>query len=115
MCPQSETGFLHYLDVSVGEMVASHKTHMGRLSVLAQRPSSGVLALGHTTGTVSMWTPSERRPVLKLLTHNGAVRALAADHTDKCAYCQQPHTRCTTGWQNVPEPVALSMCFCASV
>lgn len=82
---QSETGFLHYLDVSIGEMVTSLKTHMGRLSVLAQRPASGVVALGHPTGTVSLWTPSERRPVLKLLTHNGAVRALAADHTDKCA------------------------------
>lgn len=85
---QSETGFLHYLDVSIGEMVTSLKTHMGRLSVLAQRPASGVVALGHPTGTVSLWTPSERRPVLKLLTHNGAVRALAADHTDKCAATQ---------------------------
>ena len=81
-CVQSATGFLHYLDVSAGELVASHKTHMGRLPVLAQRPSSGVVLLGHPTGTVSMWLPSEKRAVLKLLTHNGAVRSIAVDHTD---------------------------------
>ncbi|KAJ6651933.1 hypothetical protein lerEdw1_015914, partial [Lerista edwardsae] len=44
----SETGFLQYLDVSVGKEVATICTKGGRLGVMAQNPANAVVHLGHS-------------------------------------------------------------------
>lgn len=77
----SETGFLTYLDVSVGKIVTALNARAGRLSVMAQNPYNAVIHLGHSNGTVSLWSPAMKEPLAKILCHRGAVRAVAVDST----------------------------------
>ncbi|KAF7235075.1 WD repeat-containing protein 46 [Varanus komodoensis] len=75
----SETGFLQYLDVSVGKEVAAICTKGGRLAVMAQNPSSAIVHLGHSNGVVTLWSPSAREPLVRMLCHRGPVRAVAVE------------------------------------
>ncbi|XP_006160996.2 WD repeat-containing protein 46 [Tupaia chinensis] len=77
----SETGFLTYLDVSVGKIVAALNARAGRLDVMAQNPYNAVIHLGHSNGTVSLWSPTVKEPLAKILCHRGGVRAVAVDST----------------------------------
>ncbi|XP_012577116.1 PREDICTED: WD repeat-containing protein 46 [Condylura cristata] len=77
----SETGFLTYLDVSVGKIVAALNAKAGRLDVMAQNPYNAVIHLGHSNGTVSLWSPAMKEPLAKILCHRGGVRAVAVDST----------------------------------
>ncbi|ROI74388.1 WD repeat-containing protein 46 [Anabarilius grahami] len=77
----SATGFLQYLDVSVGKQIAAICTKMGRLDVMAQNPYNAVIHLGHPNGTVSLWSPKQKEPLVKMLCHRGAVRSLTIDKT----------------------------------
>jgi hypothetical protein len=72
-------GVLRYQDVSTGALVAEHRTKLGPCGVLRQNPHNAVLALGHSNGTVTMWTPNINVPVVKLASHMGPVTALAVD------------------------------------
>lgn len=47
---QNATGFLQYLDISVGQEVATLATRGGRLSVMAQNAANAVVHLGHSNG-----------------------------------------------------------------
>ncbi|XP_015746174.1 WD repeat-containing protein 46 [Python bivittatus] len=75
----SETGFLQYLDISVGKEVGTICTKAGRLAAMAQNPSNAVIHLGHSSGTVTLWSPSAKAPLVRMLCHRGAVRAVAVD------------------------------------
>ncbi|XP_063068814.1 WD repeat-containing protein 46 [Engraulis encrasicolus] len=77
----SATGFLQYLDVSVGKEVAAINAKMGRLGVMAHNPHNAIIHLGHHNGTVSLWSPNQKEPLVKMLCHQGAVRSLAVDKT----------------------------------
>ncbi|RXN12878.1 WD repeat-containing 46 [Labeo rohita] len=77
----SATGFLQYLDVSVGREVKAICTKMGRLDVMCQNPYNAVIHLGHPNGTVSLWSPNQKEPLVKMLCHRGAVRSLTVDKT----------------------------------
>ncbi|XP_072843595.2 WD repeat-containing protein 46 [Pogona vitticeps] len=77
----SETGFLQYLDISVGKEVAAICTKGGRLGVMAQNPSNAIIHLGHSNGTVTLWSPNVKEPLVRMLCHRGGVRALAVDAT----------------------------------
>ncbi|XP_037375410.1 WD repeat-containing protein 46 [Talpa occidentalis] len=77
----SETGFLTYLDVSVGKIVAALNAKAGRLDVMTQNPYNAVIHLGHSNGTVSLWSPAMKEPLAKILCHRGGVRAAAVDST----------------------------------
>ncbi|XP_016365774.1 WD repeat-containing protein 46 [Sinocyclocheilus rhinocerous] len=77
----SATGFLQYLDVSVGKEIAAVCTKMGRLDVMSQNPHNAVIHLGHPNGTVSLWSPNQKEPLVKMLCHRGAVRSLTVDKT----------------------------------
>ncbi|KAI8476944.1 MAG: WD40-repeat-containing domain protein [Monoraphidium minutum] len=76
-----DAGVLHYQDTSHGAIVAQHRTRLGPCGVMRQNPHNGVLCLGHANGTVTMWTPNITSPVVKMLTHRGAVTAVAVDPT----------------------------------
>ena len=54
----SDRGGLSWLDVSIGKIVTQTYTKLGRLDVMAQSPANATLVLGHSKGTVTMWTPS---------------------------------------------------------
>ncbi|XP_054187170.1 WD repeat-containing protein 46 isoform X4 [Homo sapiens] len=77
----SETGFLTYLDVSVGKIVAALNARAGRLDVMSQNPYNAVIHLGHSNGTASLWSPAMKEPLAKILCHRGGVRAVAVDST----------------------------------
>ncbi|XP_024622004.1 WD repeat-containing protein 46 [Neophocaena asiaeorientalis asiaeorientalis] len=77
----SETGFLTYLDVSVGKIVAALNARAGRLNIMTQNPYNAVIHLGHSNGTVSLWSPAMKEPLAKILCHRGGVRAVAVDST----------------------------------
>ena len=77
----SERGGLTWLDVSVGKIVAETWTRMGNLEVMCQNPATGVMMCGHGQGTVTMWTPGMKECAGKMLTHQQAVRAVAADRS----------------------------------
>lgn len=77
----SATSFLQYLDVSVGKEVAAICTRSGRLDVMAQNPHNAIIHLGHPNGTVSLWSPNQKEPLVKMLCHRGAVRSLTVDKT----------------------------------
>nr|XP_057908302.1 WD repeat-containing protein 46 [Doryrhamphus excisus] len=77
----SATGFLQYLDVSVGKEVAAIATKMGRLDVMCQNPYNAIIHLGHPNGTVSFWAPNQKEAVVKMLCHQGGVRSVTVDKT----------------------------------
>ncbi|MCO5561264.1 hypothetical protein L7F22_014885 [Adiantum nelumboides] len=70
-------GALRYQDTSTGTMVAQHRTHLGRCAVLRMNPYNAVVGLGHSNGTVTMWSPNMSKPLVSLLCHRGPVTALA--------------------------------------
>ncbi|XVE78507.1 hypothetical protein DITRI_Ditri13aG0150600 [Diplodiscus trichospermus] len=70
-------GQLHYQDVTMGEMVGNFRTGSGRTDVMQVNPFNGVVALGHSSGTVTMWKPTSAAPLVKMLCHPGAVSSLA--------------------------------------
>lgn len=61
----------------MGEMIGNYRTGMGRTNVMQVNPFNGVVALGHSGGTVSMWKPTSAAPLLKMLCHRGPISALA--------------------------------------
>ncbi|CAJ1084939.1 WD repeat-containing protein 46 [Xyrichtys novacula] len=75
----SATGFLQYLDVSVGKEVAAICTKTGRIDVMCQNPYNAIIHLGHHNGTVSLWSPNQKEPLVKMLCHQGNVRSVAVD------------------------------------
>jgi U3 small nucleolar RNA-associated protein 7 len=73
-------GYLKYQDTSTGELVATLKTRMGPCSVMRQNPSNAVLHLGHTNGTVTLWSPSSSQYLVKMQCHKGSpITSLAVD------------------------------------
>ncbi|XP_035671090.1 WD repeat-containing protein 46-like [Branchiostoma floridae] len=77
----SSTGFLQYLDVSLGKELAAFNVKQGCLNVMTQNPQNAVVHLGHANGTVTLWSPNVKEPLAKLLSHVTAVRSIAVDKT----------------------------------
>ncbi|XP_025834816.1 WD repeat-containing protein 46 [Agrilus planipennis] len=75
----SEVGYLSWLDISIGQIVAQYNTNMGRLSIMAQNPQNAVLCFGHSKGVVTMWAPSSKQPLVKMLCHKSPLTALHID------------------------------------
>ncbi|XP_066499724.1 WD repeat-containing protein 46 [Hoplias malabaricus] len=81
LATSSATGFLQYLDVSIGKEVAAINTKLGRLDAMTQNPNNAIIHLGHSNGIVSLWSPNQKEPLVKMLCHRGGVRSLAVDKT----------------------------------
>lgn len=75
------TGYIKWQDTSTGALVAEHRTKLGACSVLKQNPHNAVSCLGHSNGTVTMWSPSMTTPLVRMLCHSAPVRALAVDRS----------------------------------
>mmetsp|Transcript_24483 Transcript_24483/g.56811 ORF Transcript_24483/g.56811 Transcript_24483/m.56811 type:complete len:619 (+) Transcript_24483:38-1894(+) len=72
-----ERGDITWRDISTGEQVAEHRTHLGPTTCMRQNPKNAVMHLGHTKGLVTLWTPTVKEPVVKMACHNSKVSALA--------------------------------------
>ncbi|XP_033730001.1 WD repeat-containing protein 46-like [Pecten maximus] len=83
LASSSSKGYLSWIDVSIGEKVAGHTTGLGRLDVMCQNPSNATLCLGHAGGTVTMWSPNVKEPLVKMLCHRNGVRSVAVDPQGK--------------------------------
>jgi len=77
------TGWIHYQDVSTGQLVSKHRTKLGPCDVMRHNRYNGVVLAGHKNGTVTLWSPAQGPYLAKMLCHKGsAIQALAVqDHT----------------------------------
>jgi len=74
-----KAGYLKYQDTSTGNLIVEHRTQLGSCDCMAQNPHNAVIGLGHTNGTVTMWTPNMTTPVAKMLCHRATVTSVAFD------------------------------------
>uniref|UniRef100_A0A1D1YRM5 Putative U3 small nucleolar RNA-associated protein 7 n=1 Tax=Anthurium amnicola TaxID=1678845 RepID=A0A1D1YRM5_9ARAE len=70
-------GQLRYEDISTGEMVANYRTGFGRTDVMKTNTYNTVVGLGHLGGKVTMWKPTNVKPLVTMLCHHGPVTAVA--------------------------------------
>ena len=77
----NKKGYLQYLDTSTGDPVANFQTRLGRTSTLTHNPNNGVVHLGHSNGTVTLWSPKTPEPLVKMLCHHGPVKSIVIDNS----------------------------------
>lgn len=70
---------MSWLDISIGEVVGHYNNHMGRSSVMTQNPYNATLCLGNSKGVVSLWSPTVKEPLAKILCHKTPLTAIAVD------------------------------------
>ncbi|KAI8608587.1 WD40-repeat-containing domain protein [Chytriomyces sp. MP71] len=75
----AKSGYLKYQDTSTGQLVAEHRTRLGECNAMTQNPYNAIINLGHTNGTVTLWSPAMPEPLVKMLCHKGPVKAIAVD------------------------------------
>lgn len=75
----SDTGFLSWLDVSTGTLVANYPSTHEPIRMMAHNPYNGVTCIGDSKGVVSMWSPTVKEPLAKMLCHSTPMAALAVD------------------------------------
>ncbi|CAJ0931275.1 unnamed protein product, partial [Mesorhabditis belari] len=73
--------WLHYLDVSIGQIVVEFPTKQGALDVMCQNPANAIIHTGHSDGTVSLWSPSSKEPLVRMLAHTGVLKGIAVDQS----------------------------------
>ena len=73
------SGYLKYQDTSTGKLVMQMPTKQGSPTAFGQNPQNAIIHVGHQNGTVSLWSPNDTKPLVKILCHRGPVRALAVD------------------------------------
>jgi len=74
------TGHLIYQDTSTGGLVSQQRTKLGPCNVLRQNPSNAVIHLGHSNGTVTLWSPASNQYLAKIHCHKGApITSMAID------------------------------------
>lgn len=72
-------GYLKYQDTSTGKLVMQMPTKQGTPTAFAQNPYNAIIHAGHQNGTVSLWSPNDTQPLVKMLCHKGPVRAISMD------------------------------------
>ncbi|MEN2496154.1 MAG: putative U3 small nucleolar RNA-associated protein 7 [Marteilia pararefringens] len=77
----NDRSYLSYFDVSVGKPLASFSTATpSRPTAMCQNPSNAIINLGHSNGTVTMWSPKSEassKPLVSLLAHPCPLSQLA--------------------------------------
>lgn len=72
-------GYLSWIDVSIGELVASYNSKTSRIQHMCQNKSSGVIYTGDSRGVVSMWAPSVKEPLAYVSCHGTSISAIEVD------------------------------------
>ncbi|XP_068695777.1 uncharacterized protein [Montipora foliosa] len=73
-------GILKYQDTSTGRPVVELFSKLGKCDCMTHNPYNAVIHLGHHNGTVTMWAPNTKDPLVKMLCHRGPVQAIAIDN-----------------------------------
>jgi len=76
-------GILRYQDTTYGKIVAQHRTKLGECKVMTHSNYNAVVHCGHKNGTVTLWSPNQGTPLVKMLTHRGEVKGIAIDKSGK--------------------------------
>ncbi|XP_028168059.1 WD repeat-containing protein 46 [Ostrinia furnacalis] len=76
----NEFGFMTWLDISIGEIVGHYNNRLGRTAVMTQNPYNATVCLGNSKGVVSLWSPTVRDPLAKILCHVTPLTAIAVDN-----------------------------------
>lgn len=50
---------------------------------MAHNPGNGIIHLGHSSGTVTLWSPNVKEPLVKMLCHNSVIKSLAISKDGK--------------------------------
>ncbi|ETO26012.1 U3 snoRNP-associated protein Utp7 [Reticulomyxa filosa] len=73
-------GRLVYLDISTGRVASTRNTNLGECDMMCANQSNAVIHLGHNNGIVTLWTPTNEKPVVSMLCHKSRIRGLAVDY-----------------------------------
>jgi U3 small nucleolar RNA-associated protein 7 len=73
----AENGILRYLDPSLGKVMSQTFTKLGPCRAFRHNPDTGIVHAGHGDGSVSLWTPSIKEPVMRIKAHYGGTTAIA--------------------------------------
>ena len=73
------SGYLKYQDISTGKLVSEIRTKLGRCDSMTQNPYNAVVNLGHHNGSVTMWSPTMKEPLIKMLCHRGSVLSISVE------------------------------------
>ncbi|RKP40073.1 WD40-repeat-containing domain protein [Dimargaris cristalligena] len=76
-----ESGHLVYQDISTGVVAAKHNPRLGPIRTMALNPWNAIINIGHSDGMVTMWSPNQPNPLVKMRCHNSSVHAVAVDPT----------------------------------
>ncbi|CAD6197923.1 unnamed protein product [Caenorhabditis auriculariae] len=79
----ARNSFIYWLDVSVGKMVMNFPTKCGPLNVMCKNPANAIIHTGQTDGTVALWSPNAKEPLVKMLAHKSAIKGIAVDEQGK--------------------------------
>lgn len=82
----TKKSYLHWLDVSVGKIINSTMTRSGPLDVMTVNPANAIIHTGHHNGTISLWSPNVKEPLIRILAHHSSLRGIAVDPTGKYMY-----------------------------
>ena len=77
----NKKGFLQYTDTSTGEPIANFPTRLGRTHCLTHNRNNGIVHVGHSNGTVTLWSPKTPEPLVKMLCHRGPVKSMIVDRS----------------------------------
>ena len=78
-------GYLKYHDISTGTLLTQIPSRLGSPPSMCQNPHSGIIHLGHTNGTMTLWSPNMTTPHVKLLAHRGPVSCMSVDPSEGSA------------------------------
>ena len=83
LCSIGNQGILRWQDTTYGKIVAQYRTKLGECHAMTQSDYNAVVHCGHKNGTVTLWSPNQGTPLVKMLCHHGAVKGVAIDRTGK--------------------------------
>lgn len=74
----AENGYLTWTDVSIGQTVASYLMNHAnnKICTMCQNKTNAIMHTGHSNGTVALWSPNEKKPLVKMLAHQSSVRGM---------------------------------------
>lgn len=76
-------GVVRYHDISTGSIVSEFNSKSGSSKIIRQNRSSGIIHLGHSNGTVTLWSPTVHEPLAKVFCHKGPISGMSVDYAGK--------------------------------